>query len=254
MPDRAAAEARATPEVPSCRSSPETAPTGPFEERLARWLADVAANGRGPRREHRCRTTPSTSGAATSGRMRHRSPTRRRSRWRGRSCPRARRPRSSPTPAATGRVPRPSGTATRSCSPSCAPAASTASPSTTCRGSTATPRTCSRSGPSSSGAKWRSSWRTMPATRFDGATGRFLFGQLALAAQLQRDLDSERMASQCRAIFEAGGHRGLDPFGYRTVPDVRPRTLELVEAEADGRPTHLGGAGARAPPTRSRSG
>lgn len=73
---------------------------------------------------------------------------------------------------------------------------------------------------------------TMPATRFDGATGRFLFGQLALAAQLQRDLDSERMASQCRAIFEAGGHRGLDPFGYRIAPDVRPRTLEIVEAEA----------------------
>ena len=74
---------------------------------------------------------------------------------------------------------------------------------------------------------------TMPATRFDGATGRFLFGQLALAAQLQRDLDSERMASQCRAIFEAGGHRGLDPFGYRTVPGSRPRTLEPVEAEAE---------------------
>src|ERR671926_250000 len=37
---------------------------------------------------------------------------------------------------------------------------------------------------------------TMPATRFDGAIGRFLFGQLALSAQLQRDLDSERMASQ----------------------------------------------------------
>ena len=74
---------------------------------------------------------------------------------------------------------------------------------------------------------------TMPATRFDGATGRFLFGQLALAAQLQRDLDSERMASQCRAIFEAGGHRGLDPFGYRTAPGSRPRTLEPFEAEAE---------------------
>jgi DNA invertase Pin-like site-specific DNA recombinase len=74
---------------------------------------------------------------------------------------------------------------------------------------------------------------TMPATRFDGATGRFLFGQLALAAQLQLDLDSERMASQCRAIFEAGGHRGLDPFGYRTVPGSRPRTLEPVEAKTE---------------------
>jgi hypothetical protein len=40
------------------------------------------------------------------------------------------------------------------------------------------------------------------------------------------------MASQRRAIFEAGGHRGLDPFGYRTIPGVRPRTLEIVEEEA----------------------
>ena len=74
---------------------------------------------------------------------------------------------------------------------------------------------------------------TMPATRFDGAIGRFVFGQLALAAQLQRDLDSERMASQCRAVFEAGGHRGLDPFGYRSAPGVKPRTLEVVEPEAE---------------------
>jgi hypothetical protein len=41
------------------------------------------------------------------------------------------------------------------------------------------------------------------------------------------------MASQCWAIFEAGGHRGLDPFGYRTAPGSRPRTLEPVEAEAE---------------------
>ena len=41
------------------------------------------------------------------------------------------------------------------------------------------------------------------------------------------------MAAQCRAIFEAGGHRGLDPFGYRTVPGSRPRTLEPVAAEVE---------------------
>ena len=78
---------------------------------------------------------------------------------------------------------------------------------------------------------------TMPDTKFDGAIGRYMFGQLALAAQLQRDLDSERMVGLTRTIFEGGGHRGLDPFGYRTVRDaqgkvVKPRTLEIVEPEA----------------------
>ena len=79
---------------------------------------------------------------------------------------------------------------------------------------------------------------TMPDTKFDGAIGRYMFGQLALAAQLQRDLDSERMVGLTRTIFEGGGHRGLDPFGYRTVRDglgkvLKPRTLEIVEAGAD---------------------
>lgn len=73
---------------------------------------------------------------------------------------------------------------------------------------------------------------TMPQTQFDSAIGRFIFTTLAGAAQLQRDLDSERMVELTRSIFEAGGHRGLDPFGYRTVPDVKPRTLEVVEHEA----------------------
>jgi DNA invertase Pin-like site-specific DNA recombinase len=73
---------------------------------------------------------------------------------------------------------------------------------------------------------------TMPGASFDGANGRFMFGQLALAAQWQRDMDSDRMVRLTRSIFEAGGHRGLDPFGYRTVPDVKPRTLEVVPEEA----------------------
>jgi DNA invertase Pin-like site-specific DNA recombinase len=78
---------------------------------------------------------------------------------------------------------------------------------------------------------------TMPDTKFDGAIGRYMFGQLALAAQLQRDLDSERMVGLTRTIYENGGHRGLDPFGYRTVRDavckvVKPRTLEIVDSEA----------------------
>ncbi len=79
---------------------------------------------------------------------------------------------------------------------------------------------------------------TMPNSQWDGASGRFMFGQLCLAAQYQRDLDSERMTGLTRTIFEAGGHRGADPFGYRTMRDeqariVKPRTLEIVESEAD---------------------
>lgn len=73
----------------------------------------------------------------------------------------------------------------------------------------------------------------MPNTRFDTAIGRFMFGQLALAAQLQADLDSERMVSLTRSIYEAGGHRGSDPFGYRTtrVGDRRELVIEPTEAE-----------------------
>lgn len=73
---------------------------------------------------------------------------------------------------------------------------------------------------------------TMPGASFDGSIGRFMLGQVAGAAQLQRDLDSDRMVALTRSIFEAGGHRGLDPFGYHTVADVRPRTLVVVETEA----------------------
>lgn len=78
---------------------------------------------------------------------------------------------------------------------------------------------------------------TMPNSVWDGAAGRFMFGQLCLAAQYQRDLDSERMVGLTRTIFESGGHRGADPFGYRTIRDaqgriVKPRSLEIVEEEA----------------------
>ena len=77
----------------------------------------------------------------------------------------------------------------------------------------------------------------LPDSKFDTAIGRFLFGQLALAAQLQRDLDSERMVGLTRTKHEAGGHNGLDPFGYRTVRDeqgkiVRPHCLEVVPDDA----------------------
>jgi DNA invertase Pin-like site-specific DNA recombinase len=77
----------------------------------------------------------------------------------------------------------------------------------------------------------------LPGARFDGATGRYMFGQLALAAQLQRDLDAERMTSIQRHLFEEGRHRGHDPFGYRSRRDgagtlIRPRQLEVVPEEA----------------------
>ena len=79
---------------------------------------------------------------------------------------------------------------------------------------------------------------TMPNSQWDGASGRFMFGNLCLAAQYQRDLDSERMVGLTRTIFEAGGHRGADPFGYRTIRDekgliIKPRALGIVPAEAD---------------------
>ena len=50
----------------------------------------------------------------------------------------------------------------------------------------------------------------LPGARFNGATGRFMFGQLCLASQLQRDLDSERMTGMQRRLFEDGRHRGHD--------------------------------------------
>jgi DNA invertase Pin-like site-specific DNA recombinase len=77
----------------------------------------------------------------------------------------------------------------------------------------------------------------LPGASFDGATGRYLFGQLCLAAQLQRDLDSERMTGMQRRLFEDGRHRGHDPFGYASRRDdagrlSHPRELVIVPNEA----------------------
>jgi DNA invertase Pin-like site-specific DNA recombinase len=73
----------------------------------------------------------------------------------------------------------------------------------------------------------------MPNTRWDTATGRFMLGQLALAAQFQADVDSERAKSLHRALFEDGRHRGPAPFGYRSVQDEhRRRALQVDEDEA----------------------
>ena len=60
----------------------------------------------------------------------------------------------------------------------------------------------------------------LPGASFDGAPAGYLFGQLCLAAQLQRDLDSERMTGMQRGLFEDGRHRGHDPFGYRSRRDA----------------------------------
>lgn len=78
----------------------------------------------------------------------------------------------------------------------------------------------------------------LPGARFDGATGRYMFGQLCLAAQLQRDLDSERMTRMQRQLFEDGRHRGHDPLGYRSRRDatgnlIHPRELVVVPEEAE---------------------
>jgi DNA invertase Pin-like site-specific DNA recombinase len=78
----------------------------------------------------------------------------------------------------------------------------------------------------------------LPGAKFDGATGRYMFGQLCLAAQLQRDLDSERMTRMQRQLFEDGRHRGHDPLGYRSRHDtsgnlIHPRELLVVPEEAE---------------------
>ncbi len=78
----------------------------------------------------------------------------------------------------------------------------------------------------------------MPGAAFQGATGSYMFAQLCSAAQLQRDLDAERMTRMQRRLFEDGRPRGHDPFGYRSVRDeagnlVHPRRWEIVPEEAE---------------------
>jgi len=73
----------------------------------------------------------------------------------------------------------------------------------------------------------------LAGAKFDGATGRYLFGQLCLAAQLQRDLDSERMTGMLarnRAIagFAAVGAKLVE------VGDHEER-LRALKANQQGR-------------------
>ena len=78
----------------------------------------------------------------------------------------------------------------------------------------------------------------LPGARFDGAAGRYMFGQFCLANQFQRDLDSERMTRIQHHLFEDGRHRGHDPFGYRGRHGadgklVHPRELLVMPEEAE---------------------
>jgi site-specific DNA recombinase len=77
---------------------------------------------------------------------------------------------------------------------------------------------------------------TMPGIGFDGAAGRFMFTAICAAAQMQRDMDSEKQRALHRSLFEDGRHRGADPFGYRSRRDgariAQPRTLGIHEPEA----------------------
>ncbi|MFI5259897.1 MAG: recombinase family protein [Candidatus Limnocylindrales bacterium] len=78
----------------------------------------------------------------------------------------------------------------------------------------------------------------LPGASFDGAAGRYMFGQFCMASQFQRDLDSERMTRIQHHLFEDGRHRGHDPFGYRGRRGadgklVHPRELLVVPEEAE---------------------
>jgi DNA invertase Pin-like site-specific DNA recombinase len=77
----------------------------------------------------------------------------------------------------------------------------------------------------------------MPNTDFTSAQGKLVLGMMAITAQFQADYDSQRMQDMMRRTFEAGGHRGNDPFGYATARNekgevVHPRALVIDESEA----------------------
>lgn len=79
---------------------------------------------------------------------------------------------------------------------------------------------------------------TMPDMNWDSAAGEMVLTQLAATSSMLAQMDSERMKDIMRSTFEAGGHRGNDPFGYQTARDeaarvVHPRTLEPVPEEAE---------------------
>ncbi len=59
----------------------------------------------------------------------------------------------------------------------------------------------------------------------------------SVVSEHYRNEQSDRMKAMLLRAFEQGGHRGADPFGYRTARDAmgrvcHPRTLEIVPEEA----------------------
>lgn len=79
---------------------------------------------------------------------------------------------------------------------------------------------------------------TMPDVDWDSAAGEMILTNLAATSAMLAKMDSERMRDMMRATFEAGGHRGNDPFGYATARDesgvvVQPRRLVIVPGEAE---------------------
>ena len=80
---------------------------------------------------------------------------------------------------------------------------------------------------------------TMPQTTFDTAIGRYLFLQICGAAQLQRDLDSERMTAMTRSLFLGRAAPGQRPL---RLPE-RPRRAWGAPATAPARGRARGGRG-----------
>ena len=73
---------------------------------------------------------------------------------------------------------------------------------------------------------------TMPGSRFDTASGRFLLTTVAAAAAYQADMDSERAKGIRQRLYEDGYHRGHAPYGYRSERRANRRVLVVDETQA----------------------
>jgi DNA invertase Pin-like site-specific DNA recombinase len=73
---------------------------------------------------------------------------------------------------------------------------------------------------------------------YDDPSAKTFYGFKGLMSEDARARMSKKMRDQMRFEFEQGGHRGLDPMGYKTLRDeryrpLRPRTLAIVPEEAE---------------------
>jgi len=78
---------------------------------------------------------------------------------------------------------------------------------------------------------------TPPEDRFT-PTGEMTYGMVAVVKQHERQAMAKRMRDMSRHLYEAGAHRGNDPYGYRSDRDnkgrlVHPRRLLIEPAEAE---------------------